>query len=133
MRLAMTLQGKGAADLIKTPFPSVGRTLDRVIKKALGLPLRAKRPGPRAGRQAGPSGQDGWLTVTEAAQLLAKDLPWLDTRKARARVSTAANRKEFRTNGKSRRERRIEPHSFDSWRLRQRDRDLDDSDRQPDE
>jgi len=63
--------------------------------------------------------------VTEAAQLLARDLPWLDEKKARARVSTAARRQEFRANGKARREHRIEPYSFDAWRLKQRDRDLD--------
>jgi len=53
--------------------------------------------------------------------------------RSRAGVSTAANRKEFQTNGKSRREPRIVPHSFDSWRLKQRDRDLDDSDDRRDE
>ena len=36
MRLAMSLCRKGAIDLIKKPFPTAGRTLDRVIKKVLG-------------------------------------------------------------------------------------------------
>ena len=35
MRLAMSMTRKGAADIIKKPFPKAGRTLDRVIKKAL--------------------------------------------------------------------------------------------------
>ena len=52
------------------------------------------------------------------------DLPGLSLAKARSRISTAAGRKEFQHKG-SRRDRRIEPHSFNSWRLKQRDRDLD--------
>ena len=44
--------------------------------------------------------------------------------KARSRVSTAAGKGEFEFVG-VRRSRRIEPKSFDSWRLKQRDRDLD--------
>ena len=35
MRLAMSMTRKGAADIIKKPFPKAGRTLDRVIKKVL--------------------------------------------------------------------------------------------------
>jgi len=64
-------------------------------------------------------------SVNRAAKLLAKDLPWLDLKKARSRVSIAAGRGEFDTNGETRKQRRIEPRSFDSWRLKQRDRDLD--------
>jgi CheY-like chemotaxis protein len=35
MRLAVNLREKGAVDFIGKPFPTVGRTLDRVIKKVL--------------------------------------------------------------------------------------------------
>jgi len=42
MRLAMSLCRKGAIDLIKKPFPTAGRTLDRVIKKVLGSKGRRK-------------------------------------------------------------------------------------------
>ena len=48
MRLAMLLGRKGAIDLIKKPFPSGGRTLDRVVKKVLGEYVPAS---PRQGRQ----------------------------------------------------------------------------------
>jgi len=64
------------------------------------------------------------MSVTEAAELLLRDLPILDLGKARSRISMAASRDEFRSEG-SRRDRRIDPDSFASWRLKQRDRDLD--------
>jgi hypothetical protein len=65
-----------------------------------------------------------WITVTEAAKLLIQDLPWLDIKKARARVSKAANAKHFETNGLERTDRLIDRGSFSTWRLSQRDRDL---------
>ena len=73
---------------------------------------------------------DNWLTVTGAAQLLMKDIPGLTIERAKARVSSAArpDRAQFVTNGKGRLERRIEPVSFDAWRLKQRDADLDEED-----
>ncbi|RKY23854.1 MAG: hypothetical protein DRP83_08560 [Planctomycetota bacterium] len=37
MRLAKNLHIKGATDFIGRPFPTAGRTLDRVIKKVLGI------------------------------------------------------------------------------------------------
>lgn len=76
---------------------------------------------------AGAESTAGWLSVTQAARLLVRDLPGLDIRKARSRISTAAGRNEFRFTG-SRKARRIEPVSFDAWRLRQRDHDLDEED-----
>jgi len=42
MRLAMSLSDKGASDIIKKPFATAGRTLDRVIKKVLGIPVRLR-------------------------------------------------------------------------------------------
>jgi len=133
MRLATNFYKKGAVDFIKKPFPTADRTLDRVIKKTLGIPLPPKSAAAKSrwhAREGSGEGPDdgGWLTVTEAARLLEKDLPWLDLKKARSRVSVAAGRGEFQTNGESRKQRRIEPHSFDSWRLKQRDRDLDSED-----
>lgn len=70
-----------------------------------------------------------WLTVTACAELLLTDVPALNIKKARARVSDAANKQRFQTNGKKGLNRRIEPISFDAWRLKQRDRDLDNADR----
>jgi hypothetical protein len=68
---------------------------------------------------------DEWLTVTDAAKLLMKDLPWLTLQKARARVSRAGGKdSKFTTNGIKGGKHRIEPNSFDSWRLKQRDLDL---------
>jgi DNA-binding response OmpR family regulator len=66
-----------------------------------------------------------WLTVTEAATLLCQDVPGLDLKGARARVSWAAGAGKFRTNGEKGPGRRIDPTSFNSWRLQQRDIDLD--------
>jgi len=65
-----------------------------------------------------------WLTVTEAAKLLMQDLPWLNIKKARARVSKAANTEQFETNGHKGTNRRIDRDSFSTWRLAQRDLDL---------
>ncbi|MCA9277332.1 MAG: hypothetical protein KDA29_15030 [Phycisphaerales bacterium] len=68
---------------------------------------------------------DEWLTVTDAAKLLMKDLPWLTLEKAKSRVSRASGEvSKFTTNGIKGGKRRIEPKSFDSWRLKQRDLDL---------
>ena len=66
-----------------------------------------------------------WLSVSQAASLLVNDLPFLDAKKAMARVSKAAESCKFVTNGKQRAARRVERISFDAWRLQQRDRDLD--------
>ena len=68
---------------------------------------------------------DEWLTVTDAAKLLMQDLPWLTLERARARVSRAGGKdSKFTTNGIKGGKHRIEPNSFDSWRLKQRDLDL---------
>ncbi|MCC6425858.1 MAG: hypothetical protein IT435_03450 [Phycisphaerales bacterium] len=66
-----------------------------------------------------------WITVSDGAQLLLSDLPYLDVKRAAARVSKAAGAGKFVTNGKTRDARRIERISFDAWRLAQRDRALD--------
>lgn len=66
-----------------------------------------------------------WLTVTEGAQLLLQDVSGLDLEKAKARVSKAATAGKFRTNGQSGAARRIDCDSFSTWRLEQRERDLD--------
>jgi CheY-like chemotaxis protein len=127
MRLAMSLGHKGAVDLIQKPFPTAGRTLDRVIKKILGLATH-NGAKPKAEPTAVPLArgvEEQWFTVTQAAELLAHDLPGLGIRKAKARVSRAASLNEFRINGKQRLQRRIEIVSLNAWRLQQRDRDLD--------
>lgn len=72
---------------------------------------------------------DEWLTVTDAAKLLMKDLPWLTLEKAKSRVSRAGGKdSKFTTNGVKGGKRRIEPKSFDSWRLKQRDKGLEKED-----
>lgn len=117
---------KGVVDLIVKPFPTEGRTLDRVIKKVLGIANGMPRSN---GIQTDDNGDDAeeWLTVTQAAELLMHDVPGLSMAKASSRISTAAGRKEFKFAG-VRQDRGIEPNSFASWRLKQRDRDLDDED-----
>jgi hypothetical protein len=71
-----------------------------------------------------------WITVTEAATLLLKDLPFLngDLNKAQARVSRAASDKKFKTNGENGRARRIHVGSFAQWQIEQRNADLDGED-----
>ncbi|MBX3322254.1 MAG: hypothetical protein KF757_04615 [Phycisphaeraceae bacterium] len=69
-----------------------------------------------------------WHSVCQAASLLRRDIPSLSEKKARARVSINAQRRKFFTNGKHRQKLRIEPFSFDSWRLAQRDKELDKED-----
>ncbi len=77
-----------------------------------------------------PVPKDRWLTVKACAGLLTNDLPYLDLKRAAARVSKAAGAGKFVTNGKRGKARRIERMSFDAWRLEQRDRDLDDEERE---
>lgn len=69
-----------------------------------------------------------WVTVTDGAKLLMDDIPGLSLEHARARVSKAAGDNAFQTNGKKGKARRIEKHSFSTWRLAQRDKDLDAAD-----
>jgi hypothetical protein len=78
------------------------------------------------------AGAPRWLSVTEAAELLMKDLPSLSLENARARVSAAAGRRSFGTNGMTRDKRRIDRDSFSTWRLAQRDKDLDAEDEDED-
>jgi hypothetical protein len=65
-----------------------------------------------------------WLTVQQAAALHVADVDELDLGKAKARISAAASRGKFQTNGAKGPARRIEPTSFAKWRLLQRDRNL---------
>jgi DNA-binding response OmpR family regulator len=136
MRLAMSMSRRGAVDVIAKPFPHAGRTLDRVIKKVLRLARPDKAgcdrnasqcnavPANAGGTTAPDRNGAGSLTVTQAAKKLMQDLPGLSLAKARSRISTAAGKGEFESVG-TRRDRRIAPVSFDAWRLKQRDRDLD--------
>ena len=68
------------------------------------------------------------LTVTEAGELLIKDMPHLDLRRARSRASAAATHGAFSTNDQKGNDRRIQRDSFSNWRLKQRDSDLDQED-----
>ena len=133
MRMAMYMSRCGVVDVIAKPFPGEGRTLDRVVKKVLGLNGNGTRvpgtgaagtSGARAGSRGTAPAEDRGLTGTAAARLLMKDIPRLTLDKARSRVSTAAGEGDFKSSGTGR-NRRIDPESFDAWRLKQRDRDLD--------
>lgn len=68
---------------------------------------------------------DSWMTVSECAKLLLNDVDGLDLEKAKARVSWAAGENKFRTNGKKGPSRRIDRDSFSTWRIKQRERNLD--------
>ena len=137
VRMAHGLMLRGATDFIAKPFATAGRTLDRVIKKVIGpldvtkAPSRLVCKAPTVQEPHNNGDGTGWLTVTQAGELLMHDLPGLDLAKARSRISTAAGRKEFKFDGE-RKERRIDPHTFASWRLKQRDRDLDAEDEDED-
>ena len=67
----------------------------------------------------------GWITVTEAAQRHTTDRDDLSLETAKVRVTRAASRGAFRATGEGR-DRRIDPISFDAWRLAEREADLDD-------
>jgi hypothetical protein len=109
-RLALTIQARRAVNVDS-------RRASRMVRQS-------SRSGPTAAVKAPPVAEADGLTVTQAAAMLQRDLPGLGLEKARARVSAAAGRGEFKSAG-SRRGRRIDPDSFSSWRLKQRDRDLD--------
>ena len=65
-----------------------------------------------------------WLRVTDAGKLLLKDVSGINLAQAKARVTKAANEGKFRTNGETGHDRRIDPDSFSTWRLEQREKDL---------
>ena len=69
-----------------------------------------------------------WITVTDAAKLLMDVVSGLGLKGAQARVSRSASRDRFRTNDRKGAARRIELHSFNSWRFSERERDLRDLD-----
>jgi DNA-binding response OmpR family regulator len=113
--LTRELTENGAREFIAKPFPDRGRTLANVVRSVLETPS---------------SGDDGseWLTVKQCALMLLDDVSGLDLQKAKARVSWAAGAGKLKTNGKKGPGRRIERHSFSTWRLEQRERDLADAD-----
>ncbi len=65
-----------------------------------------------------------WLRVTDAGRLLLSDVSGLTLPQAKARVTKAANEGKISTNGKTGHARRIDPDSFSTWRLEQREKDL---------
>lgn len=69
-----------------------------------------------------------WMTVTDAAKCLMEVVSGLDLQRAKSRVSIAADRDEFKTNGKKRTDRRIDRDTFSTWLLKQRERDLAEAD-----
>ncbi|MBL8879126.1 MAG: hypothetical protein JNG88_08405 [Phycisphaerales bacterium] len=100
-------------------------------KHADQLEPRAPAPVSPLQRESGTQPREAVeLRVSEAARLLTRDVPGLTLKHAMARVSHAANKKRFKTNGQKRQKRRIDHDSFAAWRLEQRDRDLDAHDRE---
>jgi len=89
---------------------------DRIDFGQLAAAIRSVRP-------AVPP--DNWMTVSECAKLFLNDVDGLNLEKAKARISWAASQHKFRTNGKKGNARRIDRDSFSTWRLKQRERDLD--------
>jgi len=65
-----------------------------------------------------------WLRVTDAGRKLLQDVSGITLPQAKARVTKAANEGMIRTNGKTDHARRIDPISYDAWRLEQRNREL---------
>lgn len=84
------------------------------------------------GEVVGAAEAEKLITVTEAAKLLAKDLS-ISVAKAKGLVSINADRGKFQTNGLKGRDRRIEFHSFSTWRLAKRDLGLDAEDADEDD
>jgi hypothetical protein len=71
--------------------------------------------------------REGWLTVTQAARQHLEDIPGMTLAQATAKISRACDTHKILSGGHGR-DRRIEPTSFDAWRLAQRDRELDRAD-----
>ncbi|MBI5724744.1 MAG: response regulator [Planctomycetes bacterium] len=134
IRLSAGLTRRGAADFIGKPFRTAGRTLDRVIKKLLdrrfsGNDVIADPKFDPGDEQLDETkilqkNRDGWLTVSGGAELLMDVMSDIDEKKARARVSKAAEAGKFKTNGQKGSQRRIDRDSFNTWRFQQRDLDL---------
>lgn len=85
------------------------------IQKAGGAELRIR---------IGLDPSEEWLSVTEAAQEHVADIDGLGLPTAKATVSRAAARGDFKSAGRGH-TRRIEPSSFREWRLRRREKALD--------
>lgn len=71
--------------------------------------------------------RQGWLTVTQAARQHLEDIPGMTLAQATAKISRACDTHKILASGNGR-DRRIEPTSFDAWRLAQRERELDRAD-----
>lgn len=71
----------------------------------------------------------GWLTVTEAAREHLEDVDGITLAQATAKISRACDRQKILASGHGR-DRRIEPTSFGAWRLAQRERELDRTDKE---
>lgn len=76
---------------------------------------------PRAGRAHTRNGR--WHTTTEAARLHMTDVDGLTIDAARMAIRRGAEHNEFTSQGTGR-DRRIDPVTFDAWRLRRRELDL---------
>lgn len=75
-----------------------------------------------------PVPDERWLTVTFCAEQLLGVVSGIDLQKSKARVSDAASRNKFRTNGEKGNRRRIDRDSFSTWLNEQHQRDLDAAD-----
>jgi hypothetical protein len=82
-------------------------------------------PGGAAAAPPMPSAGD-WLTVTQAAQQHLADVDDTTMTTAKSKISRACDQGALTCSGRGQ-HRRIEPHSFAAWRLRQREQHLDDA------
>jgi hypothetical protein len=73
--------------------------------------------------------QEGWLTVSEAATQHLDDVDGMSLEAARVRVSRGATSKKFVSSGDGK-ARRIDPTTFAAWRLNQREKSLNQFDRE---
>lgn len=118
---------------LQDPYQRLAAELDRLdggatpLFTALLSELKQRWPdiaGKLSAVQPATNGPIVLLTVTDAAELLKDVVSGITTKQAQARVSRAAGRGKFKTNGKTRRARRIERDSFNTWRFKQREKDL---------
>ncbi len=70
------------------------------------------------------AGEGSWITVTQAAKKLMKVVDDLDLKRARARVSGAANNGKFKTNDEKGTAREIHLDSFSTWLFEQQEINL---------
>lgn len=101
--------------LVLVPEATVKFFLDQGIRR-LKIELVFPRDAASTGRP--------WLTIGKAIEIHRMDMGGIPFTSAQARVRRACASGRIRAVG-SGRDRRVDPDSFDAWRLARRDADLD--------